>query len=60
MRAPMPVIGARYLVEQDAIFAAKYKLMIPTYLMRFGVTGARKLLAARALHKAAAAAKVPT
>ena len=53
MRSPMPVIGARYLVEQDAVFAAKYKLMIPTYLMRFGVPGARKLIAAREMHRSA-------
>ena len=51
MRSPFPVIGARYLVEQDAVFAAKYKLMVPTYLMRFGIPGARKLIAAREQHK---------
>jgi hypothetical protein len=52
MRAPMPVIGARFLIEQDAVFAAKYKLLIPTYLARFGVTGGRRLMAAREQHKA--------
>jgi hypothetical protein len=55
MQAPMPVIGARFLVEQDAVFAAKYKLMVPTYLMRFGIPGARKLMAARELHRSAKA-----
>jgi hypothetical protein len=59
MRSPFPVIGARFLVEQDAVFAAKYKLMIPTYLMRFGVPGARKLVAARELHRSAKI-EVPT
>ncbi|HEV7690690.1 MAG TPA: hypothetical protein VGO52_07710 [Hyphomonadaceae bacterium] len=59
MRSPFPVIGARFLVEQDAVFAAKYKLMIPTYLMRFGVPGARKLVAAREQHRSAKI-EVPT
>lgn len=59
MRSPFPVVGARFLVEQDAVFAAKYKLMIPTYLMRFGVAGARKLVAAREQHRSVKV-EVPT
>jgi hypothetical protein len=59
MRSPMPVIGARFLIEQDAVFAAKYKLVIPTYLLRFGVAGARRLMAAREQHRAAKV-EVPT
>ena len=45
MRAPMPVLGMRYLIEQDAVFAAKHKLLIVPYLLRFGPAGARRLLA---------------
>lgn len=45
MRSPMPVLGVRYMVEQDAAFAAKHKIMTAPYLMRFGVNGARRLVA---------------
>jgi hypothetical protein len=43
MRAPMPLLGVRYLIEQDAVFAAKHKIMLPSYLLRFGLPGARRL-----------------
>jgi len=43
MRAPMPMLGARYLIEQDAVFAAKHRIMLAPYLLRFGVAGARRL-----------------
>lgn len=43
MRAPMPVIGLRYMIEQDAVFAAKHKLLTAPYLLRFGPAGARRL-----------------
>lgn len=43
MQSPMPVIAVRYLIEQDAAFAAKHKLMTGPYLLRFGVPGARRL-----------------
>mgnify|MGYP000747613412 CR=1 FL=1 len=43
MRAPMPVIGLRYMIEQDAVFAAKHKLLTAPYLLRFGAAGARRL-----------------
>jgi hypothetical protein len=45
MRAPMPVLGVRYLIEQDAVFAAKHKLLTVPYLLRFGPAGARRLAA---------------
>jgi len=45
MRAPMPVLAVRYLVEQDAPFAAKHRLMTLPYLLRFGPAGARRLAA---------------
>ncbi len=43
MRSPMPVLAVRYLVEQDAVFAAKHRLLRAPYLLRFGVAGARRL-----------------
>lgn len=43
MRAPMPVIGIRYMIEQDAVFAAKHRLLTGPYLLRFGPAGARRL-----------------
>jgi hypothetical protein len=43
MRAPMPVLGLRYMIEQDAVFAAKHKLMTLPYLLRFGPAGAQRL-----------------
>lgn len=43
LRSPMPMIAVRYLVEQDAGFVAKHKLLIVPYLLRFGLGGARRL-----------------
>jgi hypothetical protein len=43
MRAPMPLLGVRYMIEQDAVFAAKHKIMLAPYLLRFGPAGARRL-----------------
>jgi len=43
LRSPMPMIAVRYLVEQDAGFVAKHKLLIAPYLVRFGLGGARRL-----------------
>ncbi|MDP3494646.1 MAG: hypothetical protein Q8R82_16165 [Hyphomonadaceae bacterium] len=45
MRSPMPILAVRYLVEQDAVFAAKHKLMTLPYLLRFGPAGARRIAA---------------
>ena len=47
MRAPIPVLAVRYLIEQDAVFAAKHHLMLAPYLMRFGPAGARRVVASR-------------
>lgn len=44
MQSPMPVIAIRYLVEQDAAFAFKHRLMTAPYLLRFGPAGARRLV----------------
>lgn len=43
MRSPMPMLAVRYLVEQDAAFADKHRLMRAPYLLRFGLAGARRL-----------------
>ncbi len=43
MRSPMPILAVRYLVEQDAVFAAKHKLLTLPYLLRFGPAGARRI-----------------
>jgi hypothetical protein len=40
----MPILAVRYLVEQDAVFAAKHKLLTLPYLLRFGPAGARRLI----------------
>jgi hypothetical protein len=45
MRAPMPVLGVRYVTEHDAAFALKHHLMLGSYLLRFGLAGMRKLQA---------------
>lgn len=56
LRSPMPMIAVRYLVEQDAGFVAKHRLLIGPYLLRFGANGARRL-AGHWRTKAAADAK---
>jgi hypothetical protein len=43
LRAPMPVIAIRYLVEQDAPFIARQHLQWAPYLLRYGLRGARRL-----------------
>lgn len=43
LRSPMPVLAIRYLVEQDAPFAARHPLLAVPYLMKFGSTGLRRL-----------------
>ena len=47
MRGPMPMLGVRYMVEQDAAFAAKHKLLLAPYLLRFGIPGAKRIVAHR-------------
>jgi hypothetical protein len=43
LRAPMPVLAVRHLVEQDAPFAARHPLLMAPYLARFRFAGARRL-----------------
>lgn len=47
LRAPMPVLAIRYLVAQDAPFVVNHHLLIPPYLLRFGLDGIKRLRACR-------------
>jgi len=43
LRAPMPVLAIRHLVEHDAPFAARHPLLMAPYLARFKLAGAKRL-----------------
>jgi hypothetical protein len=43
LRAPLPVLAIRHMVEQDAPFAARHPLLLLPYLARFPLSGARRL-----------------
>lgn len=45
LRAPLPVLAIRHMVEHDAPFAARHPLLLLPYLVRFPFAGARRLLA---------------
>jgi hypothetical protein len=47
LRAPLPVLAIRHLVEQDAPFAVRHPLLMAPYLAKFGFAGAKRLWAAR-------------
>lgn len=47
LRAPLPVLAIRHLVEQDAPFAARHPLLMAPYLLKFRLAGAKRLLAYR-------------
>lgn len=44
MRAPMPLVAIRHIVEQDAPFIIDQHLQWAPYLLRFGLPGARRLM----------------
>lgn len=44
LRAPIPALAIRMLVEQDAPFAKRNPLLLPLYLAKFRVSGLRRLL----------------
>jgi hypothetical protein len=46
MRSPVPLVAIRMLVENDAPFVVRNPLLAPIYLMKFPLTGARKLWSA--------------
>ena len=44
LRAPLPVLAIRHMVEHDAPFAARHPLLMLPYLARFPLAGARRLI----------------
>ena len=46
LRAPVPALAIRMLVEQDAPFVLRNPLLAPIYLAKFPIAGTRRLLAA--------------
>lgn len=44
LRAPLPVLAIRHMVEHDAPFAARHPLLLLPYLARFPLAGARRLI----------------
>lgn len=44
LRAPMPVLAIRHLVENDAPFAALHPALMVAYLARFPIKGTRRLV----------------
>ncbi len=45
LRSPLPVMAIRQLVVQDAPFVVRHPLLLPTYLRKFPLGGARRLFA---------------
>lgn len=45
LRAPLPVLAIRHMVEQDAPFAAKHPPLMIAYLLRFPLAGTKRLIA---------------
>ena len=45
LRAPLPVLAIRHMVEQDASFALRHPLLLAPYLLRFPVAGTMRLFA---------------
>lgn len=43
LRAPLPVLAIRHLVEQDAPFAARHPLLMVPFLLKFRLAGAKRL-----------------
>lgn len=45
LRAPLPVLAIRHMVEHDAPFAARHPLLLVPYLARFPLAGVKRLFA---------------
>jgi hypothetical protein len=45
LRSPIPVLAIRHLVANDAPFAARHPLLVPTYVAKYPLAGSKKLLA---------------
>ena len=46
LRAPIPLLAIRLLVENDAPFVLRNPLLAPIYLAKFPFKGSRRLVAA--------------
>lgn len=44
LRAPLPVLAIRHMVEHDAPFAARHPLLLTPYLAKFRLAGAKRLI----------------
>lgn len=44
LRAPLPVLAIRHMVEHDAPFTARHPLLLVPYLARFRLAGGRRLI----------------
>ena len=45
LRSPLPILAIRQLVVQDAPFVIRHPMLLPTYLGKFPLGGAKRLLA---------------
>jgi len=45
LRAPLPILAIRHMVELDAPFAARHPLLLAPYLLRFPLAGTRRIAA---------------
>ena len=45
LRAPIPLLAIRQLVENDAPFALRHPLLIPTYVWKYSLAAPKRLLA---------------
>lgn len=45
LRAPMPVLAIRHMVEQDAPFAVRHPLLLLPYLVQFPIAGLKRIVA---------------
>jgi hypothetical protein len=46
LRSPLPLLAIRMLVENDAPFVLRNPLLAPIYLLKFPLTGPRKIWSA--------------
>ncbi|WID94326.1 hypothetical protein QO058_15790 [Bosea vestrisii] len=44
LRAPLPVLAIRHMVEHDAPFAARHPLLLVPYLAKFRLAGTKRLI----------------
>jgi hypothetical protein len=59
LRSPMPVLAMRYMVEQDAALIANHRLQWPSYCLKFGASGMRRIKEIRRSARAADSTHAP-